>query len=173
VPTDPSPPFPFARTVCACRRCSICCEHLPGALAPNDLPVIAAHLNYPDTDAFARDRLLTSDGATIATRDGRVISLPTLVPKSNPDGSCIFYKDKRCAIHAISPFGCAYIDAHMPDAEFTRRSHAHYAALLADQESRGLYSRTVSVLRAMGQTATPLVTRRANLTVAMQREGLL
>jgi hypothetical protein len=164
--------FPFARTVCSCRHCSICCEHLPGALAPSDLPVIAAHLNYPDPDTFARDCLLASDGATIAMRDGRVISLPTLVPKSRPGGACTFYKDGRCTIHGVSPFGCAYIDAHMPDGEFTRRSHAHYAALLADQESGGHYSRTVSALRASGQIAPSIADRRANLLAAMRREGL-
>jgi len=165
--------FPFARTVCGCRRCSISCEHLPGALAPSDLPIIAAHLGHADPVAFARESLFASEGATLAMADGRIISLPTLVPRSDPGGACIFYKRGRCTIHAVSPFGCSQIDAHMSDAEFTRRSNASYNALLDDLEAGGAYSRTVAELRAIGQVAPPLATRREGLLAAMRKESLI
>ena len=29
--------FGFRRNVCACRKCSLWCEHVPGALVPSDL----------------------------------------------------------------------------------------------------------------------------------------
>ena len=51
--------FGFERTTRACRRCTISCEHMPGALAPSDLPRMAAPLGYGQRDdalaAFARE----------------------------------------------------------------------------------------------------------------------
>src|SRR5947209_5527237 len=127
-PLSPSP-YGFERTICACRLCTINCEHLPGALAPRDLPIIAEHLGYTDPTKFATECLLASDGALVV-HQGRTISLPTLVPSNGADGFCRFLKAGRCTIHAVSPFGCAYIDAHMPDREFRRRTDALYAELL-------------------------------------------
>lgn len=166
-------PFPFKRTVCACRRCAISCEHLPGALAPSDLRTIASHLGHADIAGFAQESLSASEGATLSMADGRVIQLPTLVPKSTPSGACIFLKEGRCTIHAVSPFGCAQVDSHMSDAEFTNRSNASYEALLDDLEAGGVYSKTVAQLRAVGQLAPPLTSRRANLVAAMRKERLL
>lgn len=166
-------PFPFKRTVCACRRCAISCEHLPGALAPSDLRTIASHLGHADIATFAKESLCASEGATLSMADGRVVQLPTLVPKSTPNGACIFLKEGRCTIHAVSPFGCSQVDAHMSDAEFTKRSNASYEALLDDFEGGGVYSKTVTQLRELGQLAPLLATRRANLVAAMRRERLL
>jgi hypothetical protein len=166
-------PYPFQRTVCACRLCTINCEHMPGALAPADLPRLAAHLGYgDDIDRFANECLLASDGAKLAMRDGRTVSLPTLVPASRDDGACRFLDDaSRCTIHAVSPFGCAYIDAHMPDAEFRRRADTLYRLILKDQDEQGVYSRLCAQLRAQGRAAPPLETRRYRLAKALRKEG--
>jgi hypothetical protein len=177
--TDQPPsnsPYPFARTVCACRLCTINCEHMPGALAPADLPRIAAHLGFDDLESFAHECLLASDGAKVAMRDGRIISLPTLVPANGPDngpdGACRFLSAGRCTIHAVSPFGCAYIDAHMPDPEYRRRADTLYALLLNDREQNGEYSRLCDTLRADGREAPPLETRRYRLAKAIRKEML-
>jgi hypothetical protein len=163
-------PYPFERTACACRLCTINCEHLPGALAPSDLGRIAAHLGYDDNGQFARECLLASDGAKVATRDGKVISLPTLVPSNGQDNACRFLRAGRCTIHAISPFGCAYIDAHMTDAEFRRRADTLHGLLLEDQKQQGEYSRLCGELRAEGLEAPPLATRRYRLSKAIRKE---
>src|SRR6185436_1523039 len=93
--------FGFARTSCACRRCTISCEHIPGALAPSDLPRIAAHLGYgQDIQRFARENLLASEGVQVTTDQGKVVRLVTLVPAQEPDGRCKFLSDGRCTIHA-------------------------------------------------------------------------
>jgi Fe-S-cluster containining protein len=152
--------------------CSISCEHMPGALAPSDVPIIAAHLGFEEVETFARECLLASDGATVRLRDGRVISLPTLVPRSVESGACRFLKEGRCSIHEVSPFGCAYIDAHMPDAEFDRRANTLTAEQLEDMEADGQYMRLVGVLRAEGFVATPIAMRRERLGAAMRRERL-
>ncbi len=177
-PDSPPPErYPFRRTSCACRLCSISCEHLPGALAPSDLPILAAHLGYgADVTRYARENLVVADGLTLALRDGRILSLPTLVPATGPTGACRHYAPDRaggsCAVHETSPFGCAFIDAHMPDAEFRRRTDALYAEVLDDHVRAREYSRLAGDLRALGRVAPPLEIRRARLAQAMRREGL-
>lgn len=162
-------PYPFARTACACRLCTINCEHMPGALAPRDLPIIARHFGYDDVRRFADECLLASDGAKVRV-ESRVVSLPTLVPATGADGFCRYLSAGRCTIHAISPFGCAYIDAHMSDLEFNRRAHALYAELLEDRERQGEYSRLCEDLRARGREAPPLEKRRYRLEKAIRKE---
>lgn len=166
------PTYPFDRTVCACRLCTINCEHLPGALAPADLPRIAAHLGYPDSETFARECLLASDGAKVVTPQGKVVSLPTLVPAVDGAGRCRFLSAGRCTIHAVSPYGCAYIDAHMSEAEFRRRADTLYQLLYADRESNAAYTRQCDAHREAGRSAPPLETRRYRLAKAMKRERL-
>ncbi|MBL0928442.1 MAG: hypothetical protein IBJ11_12460 [Phycisphaerales bacterium] len=165
--------YPFERTACTCRMCSISCEHLPGALAPPDLEPISRQLGFTDIHAFAREHLEASEGATLKMNDGRIVSLPTLVPKSRDDGSCLFYRGGRCTIHAVSPFGCAHVDAHMPEQEFARRANHSYELLLDDLEAGGAYTRVVADLRARGLTAKPLAERRERLVQAMKRERLV
>ena len=169
LPDNPKPPYPFERTTCACRLCTINCEHLPGALAPRDLPIIAAHLGYADLSTFVDECLLASDGAK-GFIEGRMISLPTLVPSTGPDGFCRFLKESRCSIHAVSPYGCAYIDAHMPDLEFNRRANALHTELLADRNRQGDYSRLTDELHKRGQSALPLEKRRYRLEKAIRKE---
>lgn len=165
-------PYPFERTVCACRLCSINCEHMPGALAPADVERIAHHLGCDDAEHFARECLLVSDGAKVVGEDGTTVSLPTLVPAAQANGHCRFLSAGRCTIHAVSPFGCACIDAHLNDAEFRRRADHLYRELLEDQLRGGAYSRLCALLREAGQCAPPLETRRYRLVQAMRQEGM-
>ena len=74
-------------------------------------------------------------------------------------------------IHAVSPYGCAYIDAHMPELEFKRRANALYAELLADRNRQGTYSRLTDALQARGQSALPLEKRRYRLEKAIRKEN--
>lgn len=165
--------YGFTRTACACRRCTISCEHVPGALAPPDLPRIAAHLGHADVQQFARENLLASEGAQVTDDRGRTLSLPTLVPAMGPGGGCRFLAAGRCTIHAVSPFGCAFIDAHQSDREYRLRADALYRDLANEWNTGGAYARVWEDLRARGLVAAPLATRQYWLGKAMRREKLL
>ena len=130
-------------------------------------------MGYADPAAFAKERLNVGIGPTLRLADGRTLTLPKLVPQRNPSGACIFYKQGQCSIHAVSPFGCSHFDAHMSDAEFSRRSDALNASLLADHLAEGPYSQRVQQLRVLGQFAPPSEHSRAALHAAMKRESLL
>lgn len=115
--------FGFIRTKCACPDCTINCRHIPGYLVPADVERIARHLGYKNLGEYAYENLLASPGATVMNAAGQVSQIPTLVPQRKADGSCKFLDaEGRCTIHAVSPYGCAMFDAHMPNDEADRRS---------------------------------------------------
>jgi Fe-S-cluster containining protein len=114
--------FDFDRTECACADCIKNCLHIPGYLNPADVKRIGRHLGYTSLFKFAFDYLLASPGATVM-QAGRIFQIPTLVPRRKADGSCIFLdENNRCRIHEVSPFGCAFFDAHQSHAEADERS---------------------------------------------------
>jgi Fe-S-cluster containining protein len=53
---------------------------------------------------------------------GKQVRVMKIGPARNRRGRCVFLDESdRCQIHGVSPFGCAYFDAHMPRAECDRR----------------------------------------------------
>lgn len=124
IPEIKPPDELFIRRVCACRKCTIPCETMPGNLIPSDLPKIAAYLG--NTIPEMEPLLLASPGVVVKT-DDTIHRFGTLIPATKPDGSCIFLtEDKRCAIHKVAPFGCAYFDMHMNDEQ--AKPQARYSA---------------------------------------------
>src|SRR5947209_5313490 len=110
--------FGFSRTQCDCADCTRNCHHLPGYLVPADLERMHRYL-APDQNlrAWAKEHLLASPGALVMS-DARTFRIQTLVPARRSDGACVFLTaDGRCAIHSVSPFGCAFFDSHMTHAE--------------------------------------------------------
>lgn len=164
--------YGFRRTTCPCRACAITCEHLPGALAPADVGRIAAYLEYTDVERFARENLVTSDGARVVTDDRRVVHLPTLVPATGPNGHCKFLRDGLCTIHPVSPYGCAFLDTHMSERELGERSRPLHDDVLVDLRSGGPYARLWGLLRDENRAAAPVAVRRYGLAKAMRRERL-
>ena len=135
---------------------------------------MAEHLGYgSDVFAFARGNLLASDGVTLTSGDGKRVTLPTLVPATQPNGHCKFLVSGRCMIHPVSPYGCAFIDAHLGNADFALRADALYRDLRDEWESGGSYAQVWHDLDARGVTAPPLETRQYRLNKAMRREKLL
>ena len=115
--------FGFERTECACSDCTLNCKHLSGYLLPSDVERIARHLGYTNLGDFAFDNLLASPGATVMNAEGHIFQIPTLVPRRKADGSCVFLDaNDRCTIHAVSPYGCSFFDAHQADSEANARS---------------------------------------------------
>lgn len=130
---------PFKRTVCACDECVACCDK-PGFLAPRDVERITEFLvkhkrieAAVDVVEFFRASAGTIVG--IRTRKGILTTaIPTITPKTGPDGHCIFLKDRRCTIHEVSPFGCAYYDTHMSGGDGDERTRWNIRAI-AQSES--------------------------------------
>ena len=130
--------FGFRRTTCGCPACQAFCRHLPASLAPADLP----RLCPPGQDVLA-----WAEQHLRAVLDK---PYPTLVPARQADGSCHWFFEGRCAVHAAAPYGCAFFDAHMPAAEVARREEATVQARREDAAADGLYVRVWRHLRRLG-----------------------
>jgi Fe-S-cluster containining protein len=68
------------------------------------------------------DDLLASSGTLIKMIDRRTgavteARIPTLVPASKDDGSCVHYRDGKCGVHKHSPTGCKMFNACAEDRE--------------------------------------------------------
>jgi len=137
--TLPRTEFGFARTEGACEQFVDCCEILPAYLVPSDIEAIAAHLGYDDLIQFAMENLLASSGAIVRLWQ-KLARIPTLVPQRKPDHTCKFLDtDKRCAIHAVSPFGFQYFDCRMSQREDDLRSSRGLQAIAREWMTGGLY----------------------------------
>jgi Fe-S-cluster containining protein len=117
---------PFKRTVCACKECCSFCKTKPGALIPSDIPRIArrlVELRLIHREENVTQFLRATNPTTVHDRDtGKQVRIPKIGPARDRRGRCVFLDDSdRCQIHGVSPFGCAYFDAHMEPAEVERR----------------------------------------------------
>jgi len=150
--------FGFKRTECACEECTLHCRVIPGYLVPSDIERISRHLGDTNLVRFALENLAASPGATVMnSADGRIFRIPTLVPQRTSDGVCKFLREGRCAIHAVSPYGCALFDAHQSHAEANRRS-ARGLQEIAGEWARGdrsIYVCLWKMLAAAGLRAVP------------------
>lgn len=154
--------FGFYRTKCDCHECTRCCHHIPGFLIPDDLERMHRHL-APDQDlgTWTKGHLLASPGALVM-RAGQAFRIPTLVPARQPHGACIYLTAAgKCAIHTVSPYGCAFFDWHMAPAEADRRSKRGLQAVMEAWETYDLYAQLWMVLAENGLVASaPEVARQ-------------
>lgn len=137
----------FQRTTCDCKACTFNCHFMPGYLVPDDLEALYKTTSQPGQtlEDWARENLLASPGATVLAAD-RIVRIPTLVPARRPDSSCIHLKEERCSVHSVSPFGCAFIDAHMTKAEADARSSAGLKAIILAYVHEQPYSKIWQML---------------------------
>jgi Fe-S-cluster containining protein len=149
--------FGFARTECACANCASHCRVVPGYLLPADVERIGRHLGYTNPLSFAAQYLLASPGATVV-QAGQLRQLPTLVPRRQANGACLFLDDdSRCRIHAVAPFGCAFFDSHLSAEEADQRSQhglREIARLWANPKAH-LYPILWRILDATTRRAVP------------------
>jgi hypothetical protein len=167
----PRTEFGFGRTVCACRECVLNCHHVPGYLIPADLERMQQHLaGGQELRAWAQQHLLASPGALVLRR-GQAARIHTLVPARRPDGACTFLTDAdRCAIHAVAPFGCAFFDADMPNAEAVGRSKRGLQAVVEAWQTGGLYARLWVKLADAGLVAPAPEVARQQLQRALDEK---
>jgi len=127
-------------------------------LVPADIERISRALGYSNVVTFALENLAASPGATVMNAEGRVFQIPTLVPKRKPDGSCKFLDEhNRCTIHAVSPFGCAFFDAHQSTDEANRKSSRGLQEVAGQwvAERASLYAMLWRLLFSAGRRAIP------------------
>ncbi len=159
--------FGFERTACACSECAINCRFIPGYLIPADLDRIAGHLGSENLIEFALEHLLASPGATVLDR-GQMRQIPTLVPARRNEGACKFLDaNNRCTIHEVSPFGCAFFDAHQSKAESDYRSGSGLVQIDRAWREDRPYSRLWLLLEALGKVGPSPVAARARLQQAL------
>jgi hypothetical protein len=144
--------FGFQRTACSCELCSFWCEIMPGYLVPSDLQ----RLCPPDADlmAWAREHVRASQGfRQFDLRTEEMLQVPSLVPAKQANGHCHWLQsDGRCGVHDKSPFGCAFFDQHMTEAEAKKRGQAGQQARLEDFAENGPYSQVWHMLMEAGLT---------------------
>ncbi|MBY0522726.1 MAG: hypothetical protein K2R98_04985 [Gemmataceae bacterium] len=116
---------------------------MPGTLDVSDLP----HLCPGDRDVFS--------WAEEHLRALTCKPVPTLVPARQANGHCHWLIDGLCAVHEHSPYGCAFFEAHMTDAEGERRAAATIQARRDDAAQNGLYFRVWQHLCRNGLIGRP------------------
>lgn len=154
----PRAEFGFERSVCACNECAANCKFIPGYLVPADIERISRSLGYSNVVTFALENLAASPGATVMNSEGRVFQIPTLVPQRRADGSCKFLDGQnRCTIHTVSPFGCAFFDAHQSTEEANRKSGRGLQDVAAQWVAgrASLYAMLWKLLYSAGRRAIP------------------
>lgn len=135
--------MPFERTTCDCAACSAHCRVRPGyALLEDVLRASAELVAAGDAEPLAR---FEASKGPVVSAGGAPFRIGTITPKLTPAGCTFLEADGRCGVHAVAPFGCSHFDAHMPEAEATRRSSwalrriagdPVYARLRAELEAR-------------------------------------
>lgn len=137
----PQEQYGFRRTVCGCEFCRAPCKHMPGTLDVADLARLCPAGLEVIPWAEEHLRALTDK------------SVPTLVPARQANGSCHWLFDGQCAVHGHAPFGCAYFDTHMTDAEAQRRAQATVDSRREDAARQGPYFQVWQHLCRKGLTA--------------------
>jgi len=122
-------PDALDRNVCGCKVCQVHCAVMPSFLLPEDvIPYMVATGFLPEGEEaevtieevmpWATDTLLASDGTYVRVPDSdQVVRIPTLVPASRKNGSCVHFnqKSRLCGIHEEAPFGCRMFSCSMEE----------------------------------------------------------
>lgn len=160
--------FKIDRTNCGCERCVAACKCMPGMLVPGDLREIADFMGEPYVNGAVLQHFVASDGAVVAvkTAGGRqLMRIPTIVPKSREDGSCVFLDENdRCVIHEVAPYGCRNFCVH---GERTADDDMKVADGLWKITQSEEYLRTHLVMQVAGQVAKPLAERKRMLNTML------
>lgn len=163
--------YGFDRTICGCWNCTQPCRHMPGMLAPADVPRIAQRLDYDDVGVFARENLVASPGATVI-HEGKVKTIPTLVPQRQANGHCKFLTDEsQCAIHDVAPYGCSHFSYHMSRREGDRRSEAVLRDVMESHEKEEEYSLIWYYLHSLGLVGRRPVEARMQMEKELAARG--
>jgi Fe-S-cluster containining protein len=134
---------PFKRTVCACPACVKFCQTKPGALIPSDIAPIGrrlVELGLISREADVGRFLRATRPSTVYDTDLRKqVQIKKIGPARDRRGRCVFLDETdRCQVHGVSPFGCAFFDAHQDRAETERRQLWSLRVIRASKEYQAL-----------------------------------
>ena len=139
---------------CSCERCQGACQHKPGWFRPEQIAPLAAALGLTEQQLFDHylqvDWWVVDDGNEIFVLSPGVVrgDLGGMFDR-DPRGTCVWFKDGKCAIHELGkPYECASWRHDTPEGcgqvvhHETARSWADHAdkvrqLLGRDPESRG------------------------------------
>jgi hypothetical protein len=140
---------------------------MPGFLIPADLDRMLP-ARFTDPLKLVEQALLASPGALVM-KDGDLFRIPTLVPATKKDGSCIHLTtDGQCAVHANAPFGCAFFDCGTEVPGLAQRG---VLAVHRDWIDGGIYSFLWRHLNARGRTQQPPEVLRLRIRTDLKEEG--
>jgi len=138
------------RNECSCKKCQLFCKVMPSYLLPEDMiPYMAATgfeppsmtenfeagdmvtMTLEEIMPWAVNNLSASDGAIVRTNDGNMMQIPTLVPKSRKNGSCVQFNQKTgmCRVHHSAPFGCRFFSCSMDADDANELSNSSVSRL--------------------------------------------
>ena len=96
-----------------CATCRSGCTHKPGWFLPGEAEKAAELLGVPFAEFFATYLAVDWWEADSRIDETVFVLSPAIVGEEtgtefpgDPRGSCVFYKDERCQIHAAKPFEC-------------------------------------------------------------------
>lgn len=124
----------MSQTDCICNRCTDACQTRPGWFRPGEAERVADHLGLTLPQLFrqylgvdwcldwVRHRVTFGLAPRITTAEGG-----TEYP-ADPHGTCIFFQEGRCAIHAVKPYECRQM-SHA-DSRLTTSTRRRRLALL-------------------------------------------
>src|SRR5262245_50563821 len=111
---------PFQPTKCACPADQRNCTRQPGYLIPGQMRRILETLGKTIADAGVY--FWNSPGMVVMNKqEGIPTRIRTITPRLE-NGACVFYKDGRCSIAVVAPFGCRDLDIHMTAQKAQRRA---------------------------------------------------
>lgn len=118
-----------------CARCQSACKHKPGWFLPGEAEKAAEYLNLT-LEEFFHDYLAVDwwvDYPNVYVLSPAVVGADTGTEFSgDPHGTCIFYVDKRCQIHAVKPYECRKMWCGQPDG--IESEHGKVADVWRDDE---------------------------------------
>jgi len=144
----------FERTSCTCQKCQAACRAMPGYLVPSDLP------NFDPKD------LAQSEGAVVI-HNGVQKNVPTVVPKTNERGECVFFANGRCTVHDHSPFGCRMFSMCDDTDDREQLRHIGLEQIFENQE----YLETLATLDATTTPRSERVERLQKLLQIIERKS--
>lgn len=104
---------------CGCKTCQTACSHRPGWFAPGQIAKAAALLGMTEKEFF--NTYIGVDWweqqePTYVLAPVTDAATPGSEYPFDPHGTCVFYKEGKCSIHAAKPHECAFYDHSKSDA---------------------------------------------------------
>jgi Fe-S-cluster containining protein len=121
---------------CECLACRGACEHKPGWFKPDEIAPLAAALGITEKELFDKHLQVDwwegdedTDYEDVFVLSPAVVhGLPGTMFGSDPRGTCVWFKEGKCAIHEQGkPFECAAY--HHSDDPKAGAPHHHEAAM--------------------------------------------